>query len=199
MGIANATETLLVALADEGMGGAPWGNRVYLHTASSLVELAGPHVGDPVMTTWPCLLLTGPDVTEHRARRAPHQYERRRMDVATGAVEVRPFPRYFALRFDATFQTRVGSTGPGATATRQLLDAIARFEAWLARTPKLAGCDLHSVAAMSAGRARRPTPADLREATARIEIRDVPEYAAGLTLAPTATDVVVTSVPGDPD
>jgi hypothetical protein len=195
VGLADVTEALLGALAREGAAGAEWGDRVYLHTASSVVELAGPRAGDPVAVTWPCLLLAGPDVAENRARRAPHQRERHRFDAATGAIEVRPFPRYYAVRFEATLQTRVASTGPGTTATRQLLDAIARFEVWLARTPKLAGCDLLSVATMSAGRARRPTPADLREATGRIEIRDVPEYAAGLTLVPAATDVVVAPVP----
>jgi hypothetical protein len=189
--IESVTEALIASLVAEGAAGAAWGNRVYLSTASSVVELSGDTAGDPVAKTWPCLMLAGPEIEENKARRAQKAKERVAEDNTAGTANVRAWPRFYAVRFTVTFETRVGYTGSGISATRQVLRAIDRFQAWQERTPKIQDRHLFCPAALSAGTNGRITPADIRSATGRLEIRDVPVYSDSVTTQPTAKEIVV--------
>jgi hypothetical protein len=198
MSIETAVTTLINALKAEGAAGAPWGNRVYLHAASEVVQIGGANAGDPAVAQWPFLELRGPDVVENTKRRADGAREVINATEALGTAQTRPWPRYYFVRFDVKFQTRVGHTADlTIPPTVELLRAIGRFEAWVARTRSIEGCDLVTLAALTSGKGLAPTPADLREATGRIEIRDVPNYiggdteGGGLTTVETATEIAV--------
>lgn len=184
MTITEVTRALLQSLKSES---APWGDRVYLHTATDVLELGG----DPASMQWPCLMLSGPEIVENKQRRAEWRKERLSENRTAGTMAVRRWPRFYRLTFNVTFQTRVGFTG-SITATEQLLVAIEAFEGWVARNPRVGGADLLSDLAMTA-RARRPTPADIREATARIFFRDVPVHAASVETVDTAKEIIVTA------
>ena len=124
MALSAALRALIVSLRDEGTAGAPWGDRVYLQTGSQVVELGGDRKGNPVSLAWPCLILTGPRITEETERRAYRARERLAEDHTAGTMSVRRFPRWFRMEFDVAFQTRAGSTGSGVTLTESEMAAV---------------------------------------------------------------------------
>lgn len=193
----DAVEALVTALRAEGAASppAPWGGRVSIAAASSVVELAG--APSPKRLVWPCLQLFGPEVVEDRTVRAPHARERLSEDRDAGTMVVQPWPRSYALRFEVVVQSRVGSTAADQTAFWELLAMVERFEQWLARTPKLAGANLFSRAPLSR-RSARPTPADIQEARGAIELASVFVHAAPAATVDTTLDIAARVRPERP-
>lgn len=192
MGFKQVIDTLLTSL--KAASGAPWGTNVRMFSATEFVQLAGANVGNPVAVTWPVLMVIGPEIAEDKRRRAPFQYEVLSRNNGAGTAQVRDLPEYFNLEFLVRFQSRVGTAPTGLTAAEQMLLAVEAFEKWRRATPKIEGCDLFSRATMNPGTAQRFTPADIREATARLLLRHVPLYPGDPRTVDTATtfDVVVT-------
>lgn len=190
MGIRTAVEALVAALKAEGALGACWGSRVSLVTSSQYVELSG----NPANKQWPCLILTGPDVVEDKARRSPAAREVLSEDRVAATASVRPWPRFYDLGFEVLLQTRVG-TSPGVTAEGQLLDGIERFAAWQERHRRLVvsgeKLNLFLTAALTQGGRRLDAPADLREATGRITLASVQVYSADPTTVHTTDTFLV--------
>lgn len=182
---------------------APWGDRVYIQTASQVVELSGARAGNPVSMTWPCLILTGPKLTEDKARRQGHARERLSEDRDAGTMSVREWPRFYDLALNVSYQTRTGFTGSGGSAETLLeseLRGIEAFERWVIRTPKLVttgtgtgeaqSLNLFSTQALGDGGAR-PTPADIREARGAIMVQGLMVYGADAVTVATAGSIVV--------
>lgn len=197
MSLASIYRAFVDALRTEGATGAPWGTRVYTQTTSSVLELSS----KPREQSWPCLILTGPEVTEDLRLRADVARERLSEDRTAGEMTVRAWPRRFDLRVAVAFQTRVGSTG-SVTLMESELAGIERFLAWLRRTPTVSDAavsgvpaedrqtvDLQQVAALGDG-GRRPTPADLREARGAVVLRAVRLWSSGPVTVPTAREIL---------
>lgn len=208
MALSAALRALIVSLRAEGTASlgnpspAPWGDRVYLQTGSQVVELSGGRKGNPVLLAWPCLILTGPRITEDTKRRALRAKERISEDRTAGTMSVRRWPRWHVMEFDCAYQTRAGSTG-SVTLTESELAGVQRWLQWVERTPVLTTVGTGSGAnetaqtvsvvptvAMGDG-GRRPTPADIREARGTVQVRDVRVWAGEAETVPTVQEIVV--------
>lgn len=193
-----AIEALVASLRAEGallVAPAPWGDRVSIAAASSVVELSG--APSPQKKAWPCLMLFGPEVLEDQSLRAPAALERLSEDRDAGTMVVRPWPESFTLRFEVVVQSRVGFTAADTTAYWELLAMVAHFEQWRRRTPKLAGANLFAVRPLSQKNVR-PTPADIQEARGALELRSVFVHAAPTETVDTMLDAEVTVQPEPP-
>lgn len=203
MGLDSATQALLTSLRAEATTVvapetvvAPWvvggAANVHLRKLSSVVELSGPNTGSPQTSTWPVLLLYGPDVVEDTTRRAPKARELLAVNTGTGDATVRDWPEFFDLTFTVVWAVRAGYTPSGVTPQTQLFEGIARFKRWVRRVKQLDGCRLDMRVALAPSKQRTAfSAADVLDATGEVKLYGVKEYPGPSRTVPVMTAGIV--------